>query len=1044
MSLSNEILGVRKRRERSAVSLPPLGSSGGGILGVRSSEPLIASTYRATPKTVDAGDAFGSFKPAADTIGGIAGGIGSAVGGAFDAARKVPGVGGAFDALSALADATVRTPIGAAALAADTLLGTGLTRRATERAAGRPFYEVPKFAAEELSGAFGKVAEDPREDAIARLLAATARAGQTAGDFALPVAPGLGLVRSASRAPRVTVADRLADVAPSRPASLVEPPPATVTRPGVRTFAPPDRNLMGLPPREVARRVEIEVSAPPPSGPRIYGEMGTPKRDPRDLGFGQVFRDMDPEVQALIQREAVEAGGFATQRRGVRPIDSIKADADKYGLPLDELINTPAGRAMNAEEMWGTVKAVGRAAEERRIALDEIAKVGGPQHASTDQLAKAVLASVQQSAVQRVFAGARTEAGRTLRVLREALQEAEVRADPTGYDRALEAIGGRANAEQLVRRLVEINARNVPDAVKASDTYRFLRQVDEPGFFERVQEVWINSILSNPITNIVNGLSNTAMALTQPVTRFVAAGVDAAGAAIGRRPREIFFSEAGASAVGALRGIPDGARKAFHILKNGHSLEDVQRFVETGRLGRAQAIGGPVGAAINLPTRGLGAMDALFKTMGQQSELYALAARQASKEGLRGAEWSRRTAELIASPTKEMWDAALRQGKYVTFQSDPDRFTRQVMQLRNVAVPGTSLQPVRFVIPFIQTPTNLAKRGLEYSPAGFLRAIPTSGAERSMAIARAAIGTSVLAFFAPKFVSGEITASAPLSQAERDEFFRQGKQPYSVKIGDEWIEFRRLEPAFTQLRWMASIYDTFQKTGQTDGATFGKLMGAVMDSVRDATYLQGIENLMNAMEDPERFGDRFLSRTASGLVPYSGLLRGVAQTTDPYYRKPEGPIENIAAALPGLSQNVPAIQDAFGRDVERGPLDQGIGALVDPRRSSKETTDKVERELADVRKNSDLGPVTFVGSSVSGQKLDREGKRRYQQVAGEATYAALDALFRSAQYGRVGYEDKARMIERAVDLAREHAREVLIEELAIPRKERERSTILGR
>lgn len=161
-------------------------------------------------------DAFAGLKPIGDALGNV----GGAIGGALGEARKMPVIGGALDVLGAVGDATVSTPVGLAALGADSLLGTGLGGAAGRANAGRPFWELPKTAFQLTRGALGEVASDASQDPKARLLAGLAGTTADVGGFVAPI-PGAGFLgrlgrlgaRGANRLPSV-IERSVGDAAP--------------------------------------------------------------------------------------------------------------------------------------------------------------------------------------------------------------------------------------------------------------------------------------------------------------------------------------------------------------------------------------------------------------------------------------------------------------------------------------------------------------------------------------------------------------------------------------------------------------------------------------------------------------------------------------------------------------------------------------------------------------------------------------------------------------------------------------------------------------
>jgi hypothetical protein len=149
-----------------------------------------------------------------------------------------------------------------------------------------------------------------------------------------------------------------------------------------------------------------------------------------------------------------------------------------------------------------------------------------------------------------------------------------------------------------------------------------------------------------------------------------------------------------------------------------------------------------------MPGRFLVASDAMSKTMLLQSETWALATRQALREGLTGKALRNRIADIVANPDPAMISKAVDFSKYATFNAKPGPFTQKLIGLRETELLG--VKPLRFVVPFLATPSNIAKIGFEYSPLGLgkLAQIGMKSPEASEVIAKATIGTMAMAGFA--------------------------------------------------------------------------------------------------------------------------------------------------------------------------------------------------------------------------------------------------------------------------------------------------------
>lgn len=209
-------------------------------------------------------DPFAALQP----IGDAASAVGSAVGGAISRARTLRVVGGALDALGAVGDATVNTPVGLAAIGADRVLGTGLTEAARRRNAGRPFWELPKTAAHLTGEAFGRVAQDQDQTPLARAIAGLARGTQEVGGFVAPIPGAAAAARLAGRGANAVLSAAERSVgrpAPGAGAFSFRPP--TPVSAGRRT---PDED-----PLESARRQIAESQARQKANPTPTEELGT-------------------------------------------------------------------------------------------------------------------------------------------------------------------------------------------------------------------------------------------------------------------------------------------------------------------------------------------------------------------------------------------------------------------------------------------------------------------------------------------------------------------------------------------------------------------------------------------------------------------------------------------------------------------------------------------------------------------------------------------------------------------------------------------------
>src|SRR3989442_7967688 len=184
---------------------------------------------------------------------------------------------------------------------------------------------------------------------------------------------------------------------------------------------------------------------------------------------------------------------------------------------------------------------------------------------------------------------------------------------------------------------------------------------------------------------------------------------------------------------------------------------------------------GYASALWRMPTRALGAEDAVFKTFAYQAEVYASAYREMARTG----DWSHATLmRLIENPDPAVVHRANQFALAQTFQraldsTIPGEALGPVFS--GIGQVGTAIQDVtlgalpvgRLLVPVLRTPVNLAHFVTERTPIlGMLSQtwqadIAAGGAARSQAIAKQAGGALLFASAAYFAQAGIITGMGP-------------------------------------------------------------------------------------------------------------------------------------------------------------------------------------------------------------------------------------------------------------------------------------------
>ena len=695
-------------------------------------------------------------------------------------------------------------------------------------------------------------------------------------------------------------------------------------------------------------------------------EAGAAKADPeraKNINLNRI--ETTDEVDSLINAVAeTEAPKINEARREVITLEETEKLANDLGMTAKELLDRRKGQAFNAEQAVAARKIL-ISSGESLINLAKTAATGSDQDVALFRRAMA-----QHSAIQSQVSGLTAEAGRALgsfRIIAKS-QAAQDRA----IKEALMAGGGTEVSKDMAAKLAQLDD---PSQINA-----FIKGAENATTTDMVFEAWINGLLSSPATHVVNVLSNSLVAAWSVGERKVASLI---GDAMGGQ--SIPEGEAAAQLKGMMEGTKDGMRLAWKAIKTGESSDPLQKIEQfkfksitsenLGLSGMPGQFADFMGEVIRLPGRFLMAGDEMFKTVGYRMELNAQAFRQASNEGLKGEEMATRMADLILNPPENLHIAAIDVGRYQTFTKELGEAGKAAQDVRN-KVPGA-----RVIMPFIRTPVNIMKYVGERTPLApmskVVRAeINAGGARRDLAMAKIATGSLVMAAAADFALSGDITGAGPTNPAMRNTLRLTGWQPYSIKVGDDYFSYQRLDPIGAFIGLSADIAEISGQTGEFDALDLTTAaVIATAQNVTSKTYLSGVSEFFDVMSsassDPDqnnRKAQRWLQRLSGSVIP-SGVA-ALERSMSPELSATYGIIDKIKSRLPGYSDDLPPRRNIFGEPIV---LQGGLGPdIMSPIYTSTDKKDKVADEIV-----SQQALIRMPRNSIDGVELDAAQYDRY-------------------------------------------------------------------
>lgn len=747
------------------------------------------------------------------------------------------------------------------------------------------------------------------------------------------------------------------------------------------------------------------------------------------------------DVKALIQTMAdADAAHIKDKTRGVVSNDQTIKESSQEFRDLNDLIGRKPG-PMNAAQAVAARRILASSAEQ----VQQLAKIAASPNAGQADLYNFRRALSVHAAIQAEVIGARTETARALQSWSIPIGASKARTD--AISELIKTNTGK-DLQKLANAMSNLNSEAGINAMA--------RQTVALGVQDALFSVYVNGLLYGPKTHVVNAMSNAAVALYAIPERYAAAGFSNA---FGRG--DIAMGEASAMAYGMLEGARDGVR----LMVAGPKAAGVENLGEMWEMfGKQEARPNPIsgaafgmdpnnpmyrgldvmGSVLSLPGTFLERADLFFKSLNYRMELHAQAYREAAQSGLEGKEFAEKVADTLANPPAHLVEQANKMALINTF-TNPLGEAGRYMQM------GITKTGLRWFMPFVRTPTNImkytfARTPLAYASAGIRADIAAGGARAAQAHARVAMGTMLMMTFAGSAIDGHMTGGGPLDHKLNKAWRAAGNQPYSVKIGDRWYAYNRLDPLGMMLGMAADLAEisTSPKGEGDEAMIFAAGITAFAQNMLSKTYAQGAFELAAALDPRNPAGDPsdLMVKQVGGLVPFSSLLRQTAQFLDPEVREARdtvvdenGEVDEIASFLnrlvnnskrgiPGLSDTLPPVRDLFGEPLSN---ESGIGwawDMVIPISSKAAETDPVAKAIVDNEVKVDRPD-----RKVAGVQLDAEQYDELQTIAGPMVRQALEGLisspgFKNLSTGPDGMQ--AQVIKRTVQQMHETARNMLL------------------
>lgn len=592
-----------------------------------------------------------------------------------------------------------------------------------------------------------------------------------------------------------------------------------------------------------------------------------------------------------------------------------------------------------------------------------------------------------------------------------------------------------------IRGMAEKLQTMVPGEAKDQATRDMLEEIARLAptpWAKKVTTLWKAGLLTG-IKGAVGGntIGNSAMIMLRKLSDVPASGIDMALSKLTGQRSKVFTLK------GILDGAVEGGKVGFNNMRKGIGSEDVvnkldyqKTYFGKGILGRtAQKYTDTVFNAYS-------ALDRPFYHSALKNSLNDFAMVEAKNKGLSGKAAKEFVENLVKEPPEELFAKAHNAAETAVFQNKNALGSGLSGLKQGLKKHGGSAGEIvsEGILPFTGVPSSIATAVHNYSPTGMiaetfksLSEVKNGGLSQegqrklSEALGKGITGTGAMWLGSKLTESGQMTLGFPTDAGERALWEQEGKTPYSILIGGKWRSLNYMGPIMSLL----AIGGEIQKADNTGLGAISTGMAGSGKAILGSSPLQGMQAGMDAVTDPQRYGDSYLRNQISSVVPT--LVKDFAVAGDKTQREVNTVGEAIQSKIPGARNLLLPKRDVFGQEVPRNT--SAIGSIIDPFKSSEARTSTLTEEL---RRLQDSGEGATLSKLNKKQKIDGvnvslspEELDKLEQLSGKVIKPNLEKMISSPEYQALPDEDKKKQINDFINDIRKEAKQRVRSEMRL-------------
>ena len=356
------------------------------------------------------------------------------------------------------------------------------------------------------------------------------------------------------------------------------------------------------------------------------------------------------------------------------------------------------------------------------------------------------------------------------------------------------------------------------------------------------------------------------------------------------------------------------------------------------------------------------------------------------------------------------------------------------------------------VLPFKKTPINIAKTGLSYSPLGFAKTltydisqVKNGKMEASELIDHLSqnITGSALTLVGYMLASSGLLSGGGEDDKEGEYDYQLGEQSYAINIGGNSYSLSWLSPVAMPLFVGANAYEQLVEGKEWNGDVVVETLAQTLDPLSEMSFLSGLNQVLSSydsgMQKFAGIGEAMAQNYATQFVPtlssqIATVLDDTKRTTkvagDSGFKFFDQTINKLKLKIPGLRETLEPSTDIWGNEVKQTEdvFTRAFETFIAPYSKKENIATEIDEEIKSLYSlTGDTGiipnvPYNYVNYKDEKYEMSGSEFTEFKKTYGQTSYNLLSELFATSTYQTASAEEKADMVNRVYDYARDEAK----------------------